>query len=231
MESRRFGALDSVELLKKAADKEIEGNLDLESAVKTLLVSTETERRKILANIHKEKSPLEVKPGTAGEFLYGCTYKQRNVNSACTPGCLRGWNSGQTSECDIQTYEYSNKNLIAINNVNSSQTGSVYLFTDTTDIPESVFKIIKTNVKDLNYIVIYSRSENNIDYRFVKEMNVKDLVESTDKKLKIEEVKSLTKDSCNWNNQCSNNMWIWGIIVIIAFLVIMFLFTRRQKMF
>ena len=217
-----------LDVLKKAIDKDINDDLVIQDAVKKILVSSETERRRMVASLNKEEPPSKIKPGTAGEFLFACSYKQKGLNSACTPGCLKGLHA--ENKCDIETYEYVDGKLNRLNKVphEKDEKVTIYLYTDTKDIPNNLYVKLKNKVPELAYITIYYRSLTDINYTFLKEVEVGVKERPKEAALPSPPTSSQSTpppDCCPLNE---SNWWIW-IAFIFLFLLFIFFYRAMRK--
>lgn len=109
-----------------------------------------------------------IKSGTAGEFLYGCVHKQKDVNNLCVPSCIRGFRYSIKDRCDVQSYEYMDGKFVGVNQMPG--TTIAYLFTDTRDIPEEIKHEVA--VDGVEKLSVYLKQGDTIDYEHIMEFDL-----------------------------------------------------------
>jgi hypothetical protein len=142
---------------------------------------TQSEKDEMLKSLRQTKPPPRIEPGSNDEYVFGCLIRQKNVNPACTPECVRGLRGSDTPACDIVTFIYFGGVLSISNNpprTTNQLNIPVYLFTDTAEIPELTFQQLRNIMGgDVGDISIYLRQENG-SYNYIRDMTSTTLITS-----------------------------------------------------
>jgi len=229
---------DLINTLRREISHEIAGNKDVEQAIKKIRTATDDERELLSTSFPNKDAPKDIKPGTVGEFLFGCAVKPKDLSVACTPSCISGLKRPDTSYCDIQTYLLHDGKLTKPNLVGTSAT-SAYLFSDVETVPDNVYSSIQND--GITSLSIYINLRNTIDYKYLSEVEIKPLrkaqtspVQSPSYKDKLPYTPRPPCPSCPSKDKHKgddSNTWVWLIIFMLVVLFIIFLvfmFNRKK---
>lgn len=136
--SHSAAILERVAELQKHPD---EDHRSLDSQIKSMKVFNQafngSEIHKKVEEALSSNQPQEIKPGSAGEYLYGCLHQHHNdsdLSPVCTPACLRGFKPNDFPGCDVLVYEFREGELTRVNakgiRENDPAASSCYLFVD-----------------------------------------------------------------------------------------------------
>ncbi len=106
----------------------------------------------ITETIDNQYRPSQLKPGSIGAFLWGCSGNYYgDVSKSCSNLCLNGIPFNQMEVCQYQIWKYNNNILIKENNV-QNDIAYIYVNDDWKGIDEQNYILLKTN--NVKYILI-----------------------------------------------------------------------------